>query len=407
MLGPARLDTNSLFLTRELRALGVEVTRKQVLPDDQAALAAALSESCRRAEIVICTGGLGPTTDDVTAAAAAEAVGCALYRDPKAVARLREYFKRRKRRLRAVQLCQADRLEPAAWLENRRGSACGQWCPTGRGHVLVLLPGPPEEMRAMFTRAVRPRLARMLPKNASFTRVLSIAGLPEEAVERVAAPLYRKTANPATTILATGDPQVELHFTAWSRTEAGARRLADRLANRIAASLCEAVFSREGETLAAVVGSELRQTGATLAVAESCTGGMLGARITAEAGASDYFLGGVVSYSNGVKQSALGVPEALLARHGAVSAQVAKAMAAGARRALGADWGVAITGVAGPGGGTARKPVGTVYIAIAGPDGAAVAERHLFTGDRDRIRRFSAQAALNALRLALAAARRG
>ncbi|MGH9467326.1 MAG: competence/damage-inducible protein A [Terriglobales bacterium] len=400
LLGFARLDTNSLFLTRELLGLGFEVTRKAVVPDRLEILSDAIASAWHRVGIVICTGGLGPTEDDRTVAAAAQALGCPLMDDPAAARRLRRWSLLHGWRFTLMQLRQARRLAPAQWLPNRLGSAYGQWW-ASPGHVLVLLPGPPSELQAMFLNSVRPRLAALTTKRAHAFRVLSIAGLGESQVDAVAAPLYRRCANLQTTILATAAPQVELHFHAVAPTMAVAQARADALARKVERRLGVAVFSRDQRTLAEVVGDLLHQRCQTLATAESCTGGMLAERITLVPGASQYFLGGVISYDNAVKQSVLGVRESTLRRYGAVSTAVARQMAEGVRVHLGSDWGVAITGVAGPSGGSARKPVGTVYIAVARPGAAARAWCFRFYGDRDRIRRCSAQAALNLLRLRL------
>ncbi len=404
LLGFSRLDTNSLFLTRELLALGIGLAAKAVLPDDAAVLAAAMTAALARSQVVITMGGLGPTEDDLTVAAAAQALGCILVSDAAAAWRLRRWFRRRRRRFTAIQLRQARRLAPAHWLPNTRGTAEGQWCPAASGRMLILLPGPPPELERMFTLHVRPRLAALAPQLARATRVLSIAGLGESQVEAVAAPLYRRVRNPATTILATAAPQVELHFHATGATAAAAQRRADTLAARIARRLGRAVFSREQEPLAAVIAARLLARGQTLAVAESCTGGLLAGRLTDSAGASAFFLGGVVSYANAAKQELLGVRPATLRRYGAVSAATARAMAVGIRARLQADWGLSVTGIAGPGGGSARKPVGTVVIGLAAPGAATRAFHHQFFGDRDRIRRASAQAALDHLRLAVEAA---
>ncbi|TAN23923.1 MAG: competence/damage-inducible protein A [Acidobacteria bacterium] len=400
LLGFTRLDTNSLFLTRELLALGIAVQRKTVLPDDAQALSAAIRAALARSDVVLCTGGLGPTEDDRTVAAAAEALGVALVPDVAATRHLRQWFRRRHRPFRDMQLRQARRLASAAWLPNPLGTASGQWCEQN-GKILVLLPGPPPELETMFAASVRPRLKVRVPVIARAVRVLSTAGLGEGEVDALAAPIYRQTLNPVTTILATAAPQVELHFQATGTTPASAQARADRLARRIERKLGLAVFSREQQTLPEVVGNLLRERRQTLALAESCTGGMLAERLTTAAGASDFFLGGVVSYANQAKQDLLGVRPATLARYGAVSAATAREMADGARERFASDWSLAITGIAGPGGGSARKPVGTVFIALGRRGKGTETFPYRFYGDRDRIRRFSAQTALNCLRLAL------
>lgn len=397
LLGSEPVDTNSFYLTRELAAIGIRVTRKVTLPDDLAALASTLRECCRRSPLVVCTGGLGPTEDDRTRLAAAQALDTDLVLDPAAAARLQDWSAHRQRPLPETDLRQAFRLPGAEWLPNALGTAAGQWNPTPAG-FLVLLPGPPREMQLMFAQQVRPRLRALLPTHALCTRVLSIVGLSESAVDALAAPLYRECANPITTILTTSAPSVELHFQATAPTAAEAQAIADRLAAEIEPRFNGAVFSRDRETLAAVVGRLLRDGRQRLAVAESCTGGLLSERLTDAAGASDFFVGGVVCYSNSVKQRILGVRAATLARHGAVSAPAAQELAHGVRHRLAADWGLAITGIAGPAGGSGEKPVGTVFIAIEGTDGASQVQQLRLFGNRDKIRRSSAQGALDLLR---------
>ncbi|HXR96978.1 MAG TPA: competence/damage-inducible protein A [Terriglobales bacterium] len=400
LLGATRLDTNSLFLTRELNALGIEVVRKAVLPDDAVALADAIRGSCRRVGLVLCCGGLGPTEDDRTREAAAAALGVGLRRDPQAEQTLRAYFERRQRAMAAINRRQCDRLAGAEWLANTVGSAPGQWCPT-EGGWLALLPGPPPELQAMFQSALRPRLLPLAPARKSFTRVLSIAGMSESDVDTIAAPFYRAVANPATTILATAELQVELHFQAWAASAEAAQEMADGLAHQIEPALGDAVFSRDQAPLATVVGEALRLRNQSLALAESCTAGMVAETLTRAPGASDFFLGGVVCYSDQVKRDLLGVADETLTAHGAVSAACACELARGARQRCAADWAIAVTGIAGPGGGTPTKPVGTVFIALAGPDGKVMAVQHQLAGDRDRIRRWSTHLALNQLRLRL------
>lgn len=400
LLGAERVDTDSLYLTRALAALGIEVVRKTVVPDDEAAIAGAMREGLARVPLVLCSGGLGPTEDDRTRAAAARALGRRLVRDPAAVARLRARFHRRRRPMPDINLRQADRLQAAEWLPNALGSAPGQWC-AARGRILVLLPGPPRELQHVFTTGVRPRLLARARSTAFASRVLSIVGMTESEVDAVAAPIYSACSNPRTTILSTGGYQIELHFQARGPTPARARALADRLARPVAAALGAAVFSRRQQSLAAVVGAALQARRQTVAVAESCTGGMLGAWLTQVPGASRYFRGGVVAYANPVKQALLGVRATTLRRQGAVSAACACEMARGVREKLGTHWGLAITGIAGPGGGTASKPLGTVFIGVSRRRRPAYALAFRFFGDREQIRRASVQFALNELRLRL------
>ncbi|MGH9393397.1 MAG: CinA family nicotinamide mononucleotide deamidase-related protein [Terriglobales bacterium] len=400
LLNEPRADANSPRLAETLRELGFRIVRQLVMPDDAQALASALREACARSPLVICCGGLGSTSDDCTLDAAAAALNCKLIPDRKAEARIRALLRRRRRAFSPSYLRQARRLEAAEWLPNQVGSAAGQWCRTAAGY-LVLLPGPPREMHCMLADCVRPRLQTAFPVQNLFTRALSIAGQTEAAVEALAAPIYSRSDLASTTILATADPHVELHFSAWGDSPGQAQRRVDRVALAVERRLGDAVFSRAGESLAAVVGKALTARRQTLAVAESCTGGWLGQRLSVESGASAFFLGGVVAYANQAKRSLLGVAAASLDRYGAASVPVAKQMAAGVRQRLGATWGVSITGIAGPGGGSRLKPVGTVFIGIASDVAQPTAARFLFPGDRAQIRSHAVQSALNLLRLRL------
>lgn len=400
LLGAGRLDTNSLDLTRELAALGIDVVAKHVLPDRTESLAAALRAAIARVPLVICTGGLGPTADDRTREAAALALGCELVRDPVAEQWIRDFFAQRGRSMPPANLRQADRLAPAEWLPNAWGTAPGQWCPTPSGW-LALLPGPPRELRPLFRNDLRSRLQAIAPALAFHTAVLSLASVSESDVDAIAAPLYRATTNPETTILASSEPHIELRFRASApaapEAEALANALAREVEHHLLAALGDVVYSHASEPLAAVVGRRLAERGLTLALAESCTGGLLGARLTEAPGASRFLLGGVICYSDAAKTSLLGVAPQILRDHGAVSAECARALAEGARQRFHADCSLAITGIAGPDGATPAKPVGTVFLGLAAP-GQPARDFHLtLHGDRDRIRRMSAQRALHEL----------
>lgn len=391
LLDGAHADTNSLQLSRWLAELGIPVCAKCVLPDARDTIAEAMRDGLSRSGLVICTGGLGPTWDDCTREAAAEALGSRLRRDPRMLAHLRKRY--RGRPMPLANLRQADRLEGASWLHNSCGSAPGQWCPAGEGRVIVLLPGPPRELESMFRQQLRPRLQRLAPSKPA-VRMLRVAGLSESAVDDLVGELCRNPTDLQVTILATSEPAVELHLH-------GQRRAADQLARQLQKRLGSALFSRRPETLAAVVGKQLQEKRQSVAVAESCTGGLVAAQITATAGASGYFSGGIIAYDNEVKRRLLGVPDAVLRRHGAVSAECATAMAQGVRMRLKTDWGISVTGVAGPSGGSVAKPVGTVFIGLSGADGPATVHALRLTGEREVIRRWSAHHALNDLRLRL------
>jgi nicotinamide-nucleotide amidase len=398
LLTPLRSETNAVYLTGQLLQAGVDVGARVTVADDPGLLESAFRSALGRADIVIATGGLGPTEDDLTREAAAAALGRGLRRDPGILDGLRARFARYGRPMAPVNEKQADLIDGAAILPNPLGSACGQTLEAG-GRVLFLLPGPPNEMQPMFEDHVLPAIRERARGALLCTRVLRIASMSESDVEQVAAPIYKAFTNPRTTIL--GAPgQVELHLTAeGTSAEAVAGRL-EELARALREALPGRVYSEDGRELPDVVAALLIERKVTLAVAESCTGGLLAARLTSVPGASAFLERGYVTYSNRSKVELLGVDPGLLASAGAVSAETAAAMAAGARRAARADIGVGITGIAGPDGGTADKPVGLVFIATEGPAGDRVRRIH-FTGVRERVRFQASQAALEMLRRGL------
>jgi nicotinamide-nucleotide amidase len=395
MLTSGRLDTNSLYLTGELNNLGVEVATKCVIGDHPGRLADAVGLALGRAGIVILSGGLGPTEDDVTREAVAQALGRKLVFHADIAEALERRFAATRRTMSEINKRQAFVIEGAEVLPNDRGTAPGQWV-TANGAVAMLLPGPPHELKAMFERQCLPRLARLVPKQAIRTAFLRVTSMPESDLDALISPVYKRYQNPVTTILA-ADGDLQVHLRARCGTEAEADALLAEVTGPIEQLLGDRLYSRTGDPLEVVVGGLLRQRQATVAVAESCTGGMLGVRFTSTPGSSDYFVGGFITYSNALKRELLGVGAAVLEQFGAVSRETAEAMAAGARERSGSTYAVSITGVAGPDGGTEEKPVGLVYIGIAGPDGAVVVQRR-FLGDRQRIRVFTTQAALDLLR---------
>jgi nicotinamide-nucleotide amidase len=395
LLTPQRIDTNSLYLTEQLNGLGVEVTTKAIVGDDRERLASAVRLAVSRSEIVILSGGLGPTEDDVTREAVAQALERRLVFHPEIVAEIEQRFARLKRRMAEINKRQAFIVEGATILPNDRGTAPGQWIDEHDVSIL-LLPGPPHELKAMFEQQCLPRLQRKAPKQVICSLCLRVAGMPESDLDQLISPVYTKYANPATTILAApGDIQV--HLRARCPAEEEAMALLAEVGEQIEILLADRVYSRNGEALESVVGGLLRQAGTTLVVAESMTGGMLAERITSVPGSSAYFLGGFLTYTNAMKVELLGVSAELLAEHGAVSKEAAEAMAVGARRRTGATYAIAITGVAGPDSGGENAPVGTTYIAVADSAGCEVWQRQ-FLGDRQRIRSFAAQTALDVLR---------
>jgi competence/damage-inducible protein CinA-like protein len=398
LLGTLRSETNSLWLTDELLAIGVEVAARVTVADDLALLESVFRQALSRAEVVIATGGLGPTEDDLTREAAAAALGRSLRRDEGILDALRARFARFQRPMAAVNEKQADVIEGGLVLPNPRGTAPGQRV-DHEGGQLFLLPGPPHEMKAMFTEQVRPVVRERAGGVVLRTRVLRIAAMGESDVEQMVAPVYKTFANPKTTILGAAG-QVELHLTAEARSEAEAEERIEALAAGIRAALPGRVFSEDGRDLPEVVAALLSERGITLALAESCTGGLLSARLTDVPGASRFLDRSFVTYSDRAKVDELGVDAALIGRVGAVSEEVAAAMAAGARRASGASVGVGITGIAGPDGGTPEKPVGLVFVALDGAAGTRV-RRAVFPGSRERVRHQATQVALEMLRRGL------
>jgi nicotinamide-nucleotide amidase len=400
MLTSQRLDTNSLFITDQLNALGVEVRRKLIVGDDRNILAAAVRDALARVNIVVVTGGLGPTEDDLTREAIAQALGRPLVFRQELADAIEERFRRRGRKMAVNNKRQAMLVEGAEALPNPHGTAVGQWIDQGivapDGGVVMMLPGPPGELKPMFLGVCVPRLASLLPPQVIRARLYRVTGMTESDLDQLIAPVYSKYANPAATILAPpGDIQV--HLRARCDTEGEAERLLSEVGDPIEELLGDRIFSRNGESLEAVVGELLRKRGATLAVAESCTGGMIAERVTSIPGSSDYFSGGFVVYSNRMKENLLGIDPELIERHGAVSEEVACAMAQRARFRSGATYAVSTTGEAGPESGSGVL-VGTVFAGFAGPDEAVEALKFNFPGDRTRIRMFAAQGALDYLR---------
>lgn len=405
MLTAGRLDTNSLFITEHLNSLGIEVTAKHVIGDDRARLVTAIRRGLQDADIVILSGGLGPTKDDLTRDAVAEAIGCSMSVDAETLGAIEQRFRTMKREMPAINRRQAMVLDGAEILRNDRGTAPGQWL-TAERKVVVMLPGPPSELKSMFTRECLPRLEKIAPPTAIHTAVLRVTGISESQLDQTIAPIYMGRENLVTTILAhDGDLQVRLR--AQCATAQAARALSEEVAELAAAALGDHVYSRDDAPLEAVIGRRLLAAGETLAVAESATGGGLAQRITSVPGSSAYFMGGYITYAKRMKTELLGVPEALLGEFGAVSKETAHAMAEGARLAAKTDWAISITGNAGPSADGNEAPVGTIYIGIAGSDETTVTHRVWPANDRGRVRAFAAQAALDLLnrRLLPAAAR--
>ncbi len=399
LLTPFRTDTNSLYLTEQINNLGVEVVFKCVVGDDLKRLVEAAQHALFRSEIILFSGGLGPTEDDLTREAVAEALGLPLRRDEEVLAAIERRFAAHGWKMAPNNAKQADVLEGATVLPNPNGTAPGQWLSgkfDGRERIIILLPGPPHELKALFEAECRERLRAKLPTAFLATRVLKVAMLGESAVDARVAPIYKRFGDVQTTILA-GAGEIQLHFKSRAGTMDAAQARVDEAADAVEEELDDAVYSRDGESLEQIVGYWLQMRNAMLAVAESCTGGLLGERITSIGGSSRYFAGGAIVYSNAAKTELAGVPADMIERHGAVSREVAAALAEGIRYRCEATLGIGITGVAGPAGGTPNKPVGLVFHALASDSGTEVIERN-FPGDRSRIRWFATTLALDMVR---------
>lgn len=397
MLGPFRRDTNSIWLTGKLEEAGITLVRKAVVPDDPVEIARELSCASEAAGWILVTGGLGPTADDVTVSAVAEWMGVPVHRDEQFVSAMRQRWEgRRGVRMPAVNEKQGDVPEGARVLENPRGTAPGFWLEKD-GVQIVILPGVPSEMREIFEQRVAPFLGRTAGADAvTRRRVLRIAGMGESAVEELVAPLYRKWIDDPVTILASPG-EVELHLCARGEVGAAEVRLA-AMEEDFRAVLGTRVHGTDGDAMAASVGTLLRERHRTLALAESCTGGIISTLLTDVSGSSDYFLGAAITYSDSAKQELLGVTPDTLGRFGAVSEETAREMARGAIARFGADLAASVTGIAGPDGGTAEKPVGTVCFAVAERDGREETKRRFFGGDRAMVRRTSAMFSLEMIR---------
>lgn len=394
LLGDEKLDRNSLSITRALRRYGVEVTEKRVIGDDVDTIAAAVRDLVERHDLVVLTGGLGPTADDVTRDAVARALDRPIRHSDEVERLVRDRYAAQDREMPLYGPSMARVIDGSRVLPNHRGTAPGMLI-EDRGRLLAVLPGPPWEMEEMLERDLLPELVSWNPGSVRLTRTLILGGVFESDVEECVRHLYDRFGRENISILASYGV-VKLVLGAEGE-EAGARRHLGVMERAFREILDDDVAGVDLTGLPEAVVNDLRRRGQTLATAESCTGGLVSSRLTDIAGASDVFIGGVVSYSNEVKEHQLGVPLETLVDHGAVSEEVARAMASGTRDRLGADWGVGITGIAGPGGGTEDKPVGLVHWAVAGPRGVW-AEHRVFPGDRSVVREWSLNRSLDLLR---------
>jgi nicotinamide-nucleotide amidase len=395
LLTPYRTDTNSLWLTERLNSVGIEVQIKTIVGDDEAIMEESVRDALKRSDVIISTGGLGPTEDDITRKVFARVIGRQLTLDYEVLEGIRHRFASRGYQMTPNNERQALIPQGARVLPNPNGTAPGIRIDQDN-KLIVLLPGPPRENQPMFVDYVMSELERMSRGVRIARRVLKVTGLGESALDDMIAPIYKEYTNPVTTILFT-DSEIEIHLTATADTAAHAEEIVEELTDKLEEKLEYYVYSTSGEMLEDVVGHQLRLKQFTIATAESCTGGLLAERLTRVPGSSDYFAGSIVSYTNDAKARLLGVSEEALERYGAVSGEVAEAMARGVKERIGATIAVSVTGTAGPGGGTDAVPVGTVYIGLA--DDLVTSNRRLvLPGDRHLVRWRASTAALEMVR---------
>jgi competence/damage-inducible protein CinA-like protein len=400
LLGSDRLDTNSLFIAGRLATLGIMLRAKAVVGDSREDIVALLLQALSRADLVVVTGGLGPTDDDLTRDAVAEVLALPLVEDPSIIEQIEKRFARRGMRMPAVNRRQAMVLRGATVLDNPNGTAPGQYLET-QGRILVLLPGPPRELQPMLTSLCDGPLGARVEGERLFRASLFVTGRSESHVEEAVQPLYstwRSATPPIETTILASPGQIELHLSLRSANSVTAQEQLGAAHAQLIGALGPDVFSTDGRPMEQVVGDLLRERRLTVAVAESCTGGLLLSRLTDIPGSSAYVLGGVVVYSNASKTAMVDVPEALIHAHGAVSEPVALALAEGVRARTGADIAIGVTGIAGPSGGTPEKPVGTVAIAVIGDGGASRVRTFSFPGGRLQVKVHATQAALDMVR---------
>ena len=403
LLTPYKVDTNSLFLTERLNNIGISVVQKLTVADDPNHLSAALQYAMKTAPLVIVTGGLGPTDDDVTRDVVASVFGRPLAVDSQLVEKIRMRFAVRNLVMPESNRRQAEVPHGAIVIKNLKGTAPGLWMEEGSVTVL-LLPGPPRELKPMFERVVDERLETRTNGSRVYRRLVRTTGQTESYIDECVKPVYRawleRDVPIATTVLSSLG-QIDVHLSLVSSDYQVANDALNDAVRELQSRLGPLVVSTDGRSLPAVVGELLTDRGARVSVAESCTGGLITSRLTDVAGSSAYVHNGWTAYSDEAKTALLGIDPVLIESHGAVSKSVAEAMAMAARTKLGVDYGVGVTGIAGPDGGSPGKPVGTVYVALAGPDGALKVRQLMLLGDRERIKFQASQAALDLLRHAL------
>jgi nicotinamide-nucleotide amidase len=395
LLTPDHIDTNSLFLTRGLESAGFEVHLKTIVGDNAADMEAVFRAALSRSRVVLSSGGLGPTEDDITRAVVARLLGRSIRIDQGIVDAIRARFSSRGYVMPKINERQAEVIEGAEVLDNPRGTAPGQWV-EANGSVVVLLPGPPREIEPMFETRVLPRLREIGAGRRMLERSFHVVGLTESDVDARVAPVYTKYQPAVSTTILSAPGHISLR--SWQWLGAGEEPAAlESLASEMLATLGDSIFTTAREPLEEVVGGMLIGSGRTIAVAESCTSGLVGWRLTRTPGSSAYFRGGILCYSNEAKVDLCGVSPEVLERHGAVSAEAAEALAVGIRRRFGSTIGLSVTGIAGPGGGSAEKPVGLIYVGLS--DGERTSHtRRVLPGDREMVRERASFMALAALR---------
>jgi nicotinamide-nucleotide amidase len=395
LLTPEKTDTNSLWLTEKLNEIGIEVKLKTIVGDDELRLEETIRDAVERSDVIITTGGLGPTEDDITRQISAKAIGRKLIFHEALVEDLRERFRRWGREMPEINKRQAYVIEGAEILPNPNGSAVGMLARI-EAKVLVVLPGPPRELKPMFETGVLPELKKLAGEIFVKRKILRVSGMGESAVDEAIAPIYKSFEHVQTSILF-NRTEIEIHLRAQSGSESEAENTLEELAGLIGKKLGEAVFTMNGELMEEVVGSLLAENGKTLSVAESCTGGLIGERLTDVSGSSKYFIQGVIAYANEAKIATLNVSPSIIETRGAVSAETAEAMAKGMRELAQTDYAISVTGIAGPSGGSEEKPIGTVFIGYA-DETRVKSVKILLPGDRYLIRWRASQAALDYLR---------
>ncbi len=396
LLTPDRTDTNSLWLTAKLNEIGIEVKLKTVVGDDAARLEETIRDALKRSDIVVSTGGLGPTEDDITRTVSARAVGRELVYHTELETDLRERFKKFGRAMPEINKRQAFIVAGAEILPNPNGSAVGMSIEAD-GKFFVILPGPPKENQPMFETFVFPKLKAAAGEVFVKRKTLRVAGIGESAVDEAIAPIYKAYEKSVNASILFNKSEIEVQLTAKTKTETEAVALLEEIAAKISEKLGIAVFSENGELMEEIVGNLLKEKQKTVSIAESCTGGLIGERLTDVAGASAYFMQGVIAYANEAKINTLKVTPEIIEKHGAVSAETAEAMARGMRELANTDYAISITGIAGPGGGTKEKPVGTIFIGYADAE-RIKSLKIVVPGDRFLIRWRASQAALDYLR---------